>query len=72
VFLQFGVVGLCALTAAVLLGVVLVVERAATVLERHDDSAVGSDTVYLLGYLPLVAVFGAATVYNAVLLCIHA
>jgi len=72
VFLQFGVVGLCVLTAAVLLAVVLVVERAASVLERHDETAVGSDTVYLIGYLPLVTVFGAATVYNAVLLCIHA
>lgn len=72
VFRRFGVVGLCVLSAAVLLAVVLVVERAATVLDRHDDTTMESDTVYLLGYLPLVTVFGAVTVYNVVLLCIHA
>ena len=72
VFRQFGVVGLCVMTAAVLLVVVLVVEYAASVLERHDDTSIGPSTVYFLGYLPLVTVFGAATVYNAVLLCIHA
>lgn len=71
VFQRFGVVGLCLVSVVMLLAVVLVVERAATFLERYDETSIGADTVYFLGYLPLVTVFGAATVYNVLLLSIH-
>lgn len=71
VFDQFGIVGLCVLSAVVVLAVVLVVERAASILDHHDETEMDSDTAYLLGYLPLVTVFAGVTVYNIVLLCIH-
>jgi hypothetical protein len=72
VFRQFGILGLAAVSAIAVLVVVYVVESAASVLERHDETAMGTDTAYLLGYFPLVTVFGGVTVSNAVLLCIHA
>lgn len=71
VFEHFGVVGLCALSAAVLVSVVLVVEHGAAVLEAHDETAMGADTVYRLGYLPLTLLFSSVAVYNSVLLCIR-
>jgi hypothetical protein len=71
IFEQFGVVGLGALSAAVLVVVVAVIEYAATVLERQDETSMGRTSAYLLGYLPMVVVFGAVTLYNAVLLCIR-
>lgn len=72
VFHQFGVAGLCVLSVLVLVVVVLVVEWAGTVLERDDRTKMNTDTAYFLGYFPLVTVFAGVTVFNAVLLCIHA
>jgi hypothetical protein len=71
VFHQFGVAGLCVVSVFVLVVVVLVVEFAGTVLERDDRTELSPDTAYFLGYFPLVTVFGGATVYNAVLICIR-
>lgn len=69
VFDQFGVVGLWTLSAVVLVAVIAVVERGASVLERHDETALGAHTVYFLGYLPLITLFSSVALYNAVLLC---
>ncbi|WP_336003450.1 hypothetical protein [Halorientalis halophila] len=68
---RFGIVGLCWLTLVVLGVVVLVVEFAARIIERDTETDLSGDAAYLLGYLPLVALFTLATVYNAVLLCVR-
>lgn len=66
---EFGIAGLFALSTIVVLLVVLVVEFAGTVLEQSDETRMGTDTAYLLGYVPLVTLFAGVTLYNAVLLC---
>ncbi|WP_424020038.1 hypothetical protein ACOZ4N_20135 (plasmid) [Halorientalis pallida] len=71
IFHQFGIIGLVTVSTIAVLVVVFVVEWAAGVLERSDETGMGPDTVYLLGYFPLVTVFGGVTVFNVVLLCIH-
>jgi len=67
IYREIGIVGLIGASIVGVLLVVVVVELAGSWIATLDDCSLECRHLYLIGYLPLILVYSAATIHNSML-----